>query len=161
MRGQCFERVVLVLAMLTVALPITGLAQSGKLAGIITDAESGDAIPGATIILDGTSQGSVSDVQGQYVILNVDPGRYSVRVSFVGFTTRVFDGVLITSDRTTSLDVALSSEVVEAGEVVVEATRPVVDQNQTTSRALITSEEITLAAGRGSPIGHCAHVQFV
>ncbi|NNE35774.1 MAG: hypothetical protein HKN13_11080, partial [Rhodothermales bacterium] len=48
----------------------------------------------------------------------------------------------MTSDRTTTLNFAISSEVVQAGEVVVTAIRPVVDQNQTTSRSLVSSEEI-------------------
>ena len=126
------------------ALPSEAWAQTGKLAGVITDAENGDPIPGATVLVDGTNLGTASDAQGRYVILNVSPGTYSIRFSFVGYTTQVVDGVLVTSDRTTTLDAVLSTDVVQAGEVVVEADRPVVDPNQTTSRALITNEEIQL-----------------
>ena len=124
------------------ALPVEVYAQTGKLSGTVSDAENGDPIPGVTVVIDGTTQGTATDALGRYVILNVRPGTYSIRYSFVGYTTAVVDGVLVTSDRTTTRDVELSTVVVQAGEVVVEAERPVVDQNQTTSRALVTSEEI-------------------
>lgn len=129
--------------LLVQALPGTSLAQSGKLAGSVTDGATGDPIPGATVVLEGTTQGTATDAAGNYFLIGVRPGTYSVRFSFVGYSTKTIENVLVTSDRTKSLDVTLESEVVEGAEVVVEAVRPVVDQNQTTSRTLVTSEEIS------------------
>ena len=127
------------------AVPVhDALAQTGKLAGLVTDTNTGEPIPGATVVIDETGQGTATDFQGRYVILNISPGTYTIRISFVGFTTKVFDGVLVTSDRTTTLDATIEQTTVQAGEVVVEAVRPVVDANQTTSRSLITNEEIQL-----------------
>jgi len=124
------------------ALPGEAWAQSGKLAGQVTDA-AGNSIPGATVLLQGTQLGTATDAEGRYVIIGISPGTYDVRFSFVGFATQVIEGVLVTSDRTKTLDVALSEGVVTGGEVVVEAVRPVVDASQTTSRALVTGEEIS------------------
>ena len=131
-----------VLAILTVALPGLAFAQDGKLSGTVTDAETGDPIPGATVVLVGTQQGAATDAEGRYVIIGIDPARYDVRASFVGFTTQVVQGLLVTSSRTTTLDFELSTEVIQGGEVIVEAEQPVVDQNQTTSRSLVTGQEI-------------------
>lgn len=133
----------LVLGLMLVALPMAALAQNGRLAGAITDAANGDPIPGATILLENTTQGTASDVDGRYVIIGIQPGVYNVRISFVGYTTRIVEGIRITSDRTTTLDLELTTQVVQGGEIIVEAGRPVVDQNQTTSRALITGDEIS------------------
>lgn len=125
------------------ALSVDAYAQTGKLAGIVTDAQNGDPIPGATVILEGTTQGTATDANGRYVILNVSPGTYAVRFSFVGFTTRLIENVLVTSGRTTTLNAAMGTEVIESDEVVIEAERPVVDVNQTTSRAIVTGDEIS------------------
>ena len=136
-------RVSLLLVLFVQALPQEAAAQSGKLAGIVTDAETDEPIPGATVALLNTTQGSVTDEQGQYTILGISPGTYDVQFSFVGFTTQIIEGVLITSDRTTDLSTQLATAVVAGEEVLVEAERPVVDANQTTSRSLVTSEEIS------------------
>ena len=133
----------LVVTLGLVALPCAAWAQNGKLSGTITDAETGDPIPGATVLIPATSQGAATDEEGRYVIIGIDPGEYDVRVSFIGFATRVIEGIRVTSNRTTTLDIALAEEVVQGQEVVVEASRPVVDQNQTTSRSLVTGEEIS------------------
>jgi outer membrane receptor protein involved in Fe transport len=132
------------LALLLVALPSAVWAQdSGKLAGTITDGETGEPIPGATVVLPATGQGAATDQDGRYTIIGIDPGEYTVRFSFIGYTSRVVENVLITSNRTTTLDIELTTEVVQGDEVVVEAVRPVVDQNQTTSRSIVTGEEIS------------------
>ncbi|HMB91004.1 MAG TPA: TonB-dependent receptor, partial [Rhodothermales bacterium] len=124
------------------ALPRQAWAQTGKLSGRVID-EQGASIPGATVLVTETQQGAATDSQGRYSIIGISPGTYTIRVSFVGFTTKLIEGVLVTSDRTQNLDVTLTEEVVQGGEVVVEAVRPVVDPNQTSSRALVTGEEIS------------------
>ena len=130
-----------VLMLLLVAIPGTALAQTGKLSGIITDAADGSPLPGATVVLEGTQLGASTSADGYYVIVGVTPGAYTARVSFVGYTTKAVD-IRVVSDITTNLDVELSTAVVEGGEVEVIAERPVVDANQTTSRSLVTGDEI-------------------
>lgn len=124
------------------ALPNTAHAQTGKLAGLVTESDNGDPLPGTTVLLEETGQGTAADAQGRYTIIGITPGVYRVRFSFVGFSTTVIENVRVTSDRTTTLDMALSTTAVGGGEVVVVAERPVVDPNQTTSRSLVSKEEI-------------------
>ncbi len=146
MRHRATDLAILLIVASTLVMaasPGDARAQTGRLAGLVTDAENGDPIPGVTVVIDGTTRGAITDVDGRYVILNLAPTTYTIRFSFVGYTTRVIDGILVTSGRTTPLDISLGTEVVEAGEVVVEAERPVVDVNQTTSRAIITGDEIS------------------
>ena len=129
-------------SLMLVALPVVVHAQSGKLAGRVTEATTGEPMPGVTVVLLETGQGTATDAEGRYTVIGIGPGTYDVRFSFIGYGTRVLEGVRITSNRTTTLDVALSEEVVQGEEVVIEATRPVVDQNQTSSRAMVTGEEM-------------------
>ncbi|MCB0719923.1 MAG: carboxypeptidase-like regulatory domain-containing protein [Bacteroidetes bacterium] len=135
-------RTALLLGLLLQALPDRAYAQAGKVAGTVTDAETGETLPGASVIIDGTTIGTTADSQGRYTLIGITPGVYSIRASFVGYTPLVYDNIRVTSDRTTSLDFAITSEVVQAGEIVVTAIKPVVDQNQTISRSLVSSDEI-------------------
>ena len=132
---------VLFAALVLVALSGSASAQTGKLSGIVTEAGAGTPLPGATVTLQGTTLGGVSDADGRYNVIGVTPGTYTVRTTFLGFTTNVTE-IRVVSAITTTLDVALEPSSIEGAEVQVVATRPVVDQNQTTSRALVTGEEI-------------------
>lgn len=124
-----------------VALPVGVSAQTGKLAGTITEAGTGDALPGATVRVDGTTLGGAADAEGRYVVVGLTPGTYTVRTSFIGYTTAVTE-IRVVSTVTTTHDVVLEPSAVEGAEAQVVATRPVVDQNSTTSRAIVTGEEI-------------------
>lgn len=118
-------------------------AQTGKLAGTILD-EFGDPLVGATAIIVGTDPplGAAADLSGDYSILRIPVGTVSVRFSSVGYQTQVVEGVLITSNQTTELDVTLGEEVIEGEEVVVTAERPLVDISQTSAMATISKDEI-------------------
>lgn len=118
------------------------LAQDGKLAGVVTDAENEESLPGVNVILQGTQQGSATDPDGSYTIIGVTPGVYDVRFSLVGYGTKVIEEVRIRSNRTRQLNIELAPEAVQAGEVVVEATDPVVQEDQTVSRTSFTGEEV-------------------
>ncbi|WP_243663569.1 carboxypeptidase-like regulatory domain-containing protein [Rhodothermus marinus] len=60
----------------------------GRIAGVVTDAATGDPLPGVNVTIEGTTLGAASDIDGQYYILNVPPGRYTVRASMIGYQRR-------------------------------------------------------------------------
>jgi outer membrane receptor protein involved in Fe transport len=132
-----------VLALALVLGASTASAQTGKLAGTITD-EFGDPLIGATALIVGTQPplGAAADLSGDYAILRVPVGTVSVRFSSVGYQTQVVEGVLIRSNQTTELDVTLGEEVIVGEEIVVTAERPLVDISQTSAMATISKEEI-------------------
>ncbi|HET6568602.1 MAG TPA: TonB-dependent receptor [Rhodothermales bacterium] len=117
------------------------LAQSGKLAGRVTD-ENGEALPGATVLVEGTGLGTATDLDGDYILLRVPPGTQRVRFSIVGYQAQVVENVLVKSNQTTTLDATLREEVIQGQEVVVTAERPIVDVSLTSTVATISREEI-------------------
>ena len=76
---------------------------------------SGDPLPGVNVLIDGTQQGTVTDLDGNYIIVNVRPGDLSILFSFIGFATQRMDGVRVSTGQTTRLDVELNEEVIEVG----------------------------------------------
>ncbi len=130
-------------SLLVLMLPANmALAQTGKIAGVVTEAATGETLPGVNVSIDGTSQGAVTDAEGYYVILNVRPGTYAVRASFIGFTPALARNVEISIDLTTELNFELQEETVGLDEVVVSAERPIVQRDVSASLANIDAEEI-------------------
>ena len=65
--------------------PALLFAQSGKLRGIVTDKATGDPLPGANVMIEGTSMGAAADLNGEFIILAVPPGLYTVRSEYIGY----------------------------------------------------------------------------
>ena len=84
------KRVFAMLAWAVICLGLSAtqvLAANGKIAGVVKDKSTGEAIPGANVTTDvgGTTIGATTDVDGRYFLLNLPPGTYMVKVTFVGY----------------------------------------------------------------------------
>ena len=120
---------------------------TGKLAGQVMDAITGDPLPGAQVIIDGTQLGGATDLDGRYAILGIPVGEYTVEARFVGFETVRIERVPIHSGRTTPLDFALGEDTAQLDEVVVEYERPIIQRDAIGVGRVITREE----SPRGRP----------
>ena len=124
-------------------------AQSvGKISGVITDAATGDPLPGASISVVGTTRGAISDADGNYFIIGIPIGTYDVQASFVGFTTETRANVAIGSLATVSLHFALTEGVGGLDEVVVEYERPLIQRDAIGVPRVVSSEEVASLPNR-------------
>ncbi len=122
------------------------LAQTGIIAGKVTDAATRDGLPGVNIILKGTYYGAASDINGNYKISGISPGTYLLEVSLIGYRSMQFTGVKIEANKTTNLDVKLEETVLTLGQdVVVIGDKPLLDPEETQSRRTVTREELEVA----------------
>ena len=113
-------RIVLLL-FLPLLLSLNAYAQTGTtLQGIIQDAQTGEALPGANVLLVGTAFGASSDISGKYVVHNVPAGSYTIRVSYVGYRT-VTTTEQIQQAETKKLDFKLIAAAIEGETVTVTA----------------------------------------
>ncbi|MCF7740308.1 MAG: TonB-dependent receptor [Candidatus Marinimicrobia bacterium] len=117
-------------------------ATTGKIAGTISDKETGQPLPGANVVIEGTSMGAASNNDGYYVILNVSPGTYNLKISMIGYKTVVVKEVNVNIDLTTTVEVEMVPEAMGMEEVVVEARRPVVAKDVSASELNVNSEKI-------------------
>jgi len=116
-------------------------ANMGKILGQVTDAETGDPLVGVNIQLVGTGQGAITDEAGEYVILNIHPGAYTVRFSYMGYETVNKANEYVSMDNTTWVNVQLKATVIQGVEVTVTAERPLIDENMTGSKQVSTAED--------------------
>ncbi|UCH63614.1 MAG: carboxypeptidase-like regulatory domain-containing protein [Fidelibacterota bacterium] len=129
---------VLCLLYVSAVYPATG----GKIAGRIFDEETGDPLPGANIIIEGTTQGAAADENGEYFILNVTPGWHVVRGQVIGYTVARIVGVRVQSDITTTVDIAMAPTVIEGEEVIVTSERPVVELGVGNTTTILSGDEL-------------------
>jgi hypothetical protein len=78
-------RKILIVSVLMILVVASAFAQLGAIRGRITDAQTGEPLPGANIFLLNTVYGAASDVQGYYLIKNVVPGSYTLVAKYVGY----------------------------------------------------------------------------
>jgi outer membrane receptor for ferrienterochelin and colicin len=133
-------------AFLLFILPIIVYAgTTGKIAGVITDKTTGEALPGVNVIIDGTTLGASTDLEGAYVILNIPPGTYTIVAQYIGYSEYRIENVKINIDLTTELTFALQEAMLELDEaVVVIAERELVTKDLTASTASVDAEEIAI-----------------
>jgi len=116
---------------------------TGKIAGTIVDAATGQPLPAVNVIIEGTTLGAASDLNGYYVILNLPPGTYNLKSSMMGYKDYTYTGVRVKIDLTTNIDFKLEAVTLEADEeVVIVAERPVVETDVAASQLNVTSEQI-------------------
>jgi outer membrane receptor protein involved in Fe transport len=116
---------------------------TGKIAGRVIDAATGEGLPSVNVFLVGTQLGAVSDMSGNYVILNIPPGVYTVSASMVSYRKKEIRDVRVNIDFTTRLDIKLESGSVDLPPVEVQGERnPLIRQDLTNPQVAITSENI-------------------
>jgi outer membrane receptor protein involved in Fe transport len=125
----------------------TGLSfagTTGKISGKVMDAATGEPLIGANVLVIGTTLGAATDFDGNYFIINIPPGRYEVKASLVGYNSITSQNIKVSVDQTTKVNFDLGEEAVEMEDVVVVATRPIVQKDLTSTQANVSGEDIAM-----------------
>lgn len=117
-------------------------AVTGKIAGVITDSETGLPLPGVNVIVENTMLGAATDITGYYAILNVPPGMYTLKATMIGYAPMTATGARVLIDLTTTVNFRLQTEVIAGETVTIVAERPVVRQDIAASQTNLSVEEI-------------------
>jgi hypothetical protein len=125
------------------------LFASGKLRGRITDKDSNEPLVGANVSIQGTNLGAATDISGEYIVVNVPPGVYTVKATFIGYQQLSISNVRVNNDLTASLDFVLGSEAVALQAVEIVADRPLVNKSATNAVRISTSDDLAALPIRG------------
>ena len=125
-----------------------GAQATGKLTGVVTDAQTGDPIIGASVLVQTLSGvGASTDVDGRYFILQAPVGTHTLRVTYVGYAPVVVENVEVRSGLTSEVNVELQPESFEINEVVVSAENAIVRPDITSTRRTTSREEMRVTPG--------------
>ena len=119
-KGSRFIGKVLFISGIIFILTTQSLMAAGTVKGKVFDKESNDALPGANVLVQGTSIGAAADLKGDYFIPNIPPGRYTIVVSYIGYKSMSTE-VSVPLSGTVQQDFALDPVVIQGKEVVVTA----------------------------------------
>lgn len=100
------------------AAPVCLFAQQAKISGHIVDEGSNALLPGVSVSVVGSNKTTTTDFEGDYT-LQVDPGVYTLRFSYIGYTTKEITEVKVAADKATTVNVALASSSETLDEVVI------------------------------------------
>ncbi|WP_114748209.1 TonB-dependent receptor [Pleomorphovibrio marinus] len=117
-------------------LAVTVWAQS-TLSGTVVDAQTGEPLPGANILVEGTGRGTVSDLEGSFTLSGMEEGTKRLRISYVGYTTQRTTAILPYSG---NFLIALEESTISAEEFIVTATRA--SKTTPTTFKVISKEEL-------------------
>ena len=115
---------------------------SGKISGRILDNESGNSLMGANVSIEKTRMGGTTDEDGFFFIINVPPGKYQVKVSYMGYETVSISEVVVMVDRTTTVNLSLKPTIVSGETVTVVAEKAIIETDVTGSQQVLSAESL-------------------
>jgi outer membrane receptor protein involved in Fe transport len=144
------KKQLLILLGLLFYIPILAQGVSGKISGKVTDKDTGEPLIKATVRVEGSKIGTLTDLNGNYTLLNVPVGTVKMRASYVGYSDIIVDGVTVSSGGSVKVDFALLTKERITDVVEIRATRPLVEVTATTKSMVISQEQIENAPVRGA-----------
>lgn len=96
-------------------------AQTGIIRGKVFDPINNEAIPFANVVLQGTTIGTTTDIDGRYELTNLEPDLYNIEASFVGYKTKAVFEIQVFNSKPAEIDIPLEPATEELKEVVVKA----------------------------------------
>ncbi|MBK9149886.1 MAG: carboxypeptidase-like regulatory domain-containing protein [Saprospiraceae bacterium] len=93
-------------------------SQPGVIEGIILDGDTKETLIGAYVLVDGTSEGTTTDIDGMFV-LRLAPGTYTITISSLGYETLRIENVVVEAGKKFSLNAVLKTESLVLAEVMI------------------------------------------
>jgi hypothetical protein len=113
------------LSLLLLCLSFYGFSQTGSIKGVVTEKGSTETIIGANVIIEGTTTGSCSDLDGNYEIKNLKAGNYTLLISFISYKKQRIENVEVVEGKATVLNIELEplTQVLQIFDVVAKIQR--------------------------------------
>jgi len=135
---------------------ITAQQSSQNIRGIILDKQSQFPLPGVNVIVMNTSpqKFATSDIDGKYKITELAPGRYDLKVTYIGYKEAVLSNVLVTAGKEVVMDISLEESVNTLNEIEISSSKKNETNNELASisgRSFSMEEVNRYAGGRSDP----------
>jgi len=146
------RKIYLLTAAVILGSALTVFAQTGSIKGKVIDKTTKEPLPFANVVAEINGQlagGAQTDFDGNFTIKPLQPGKYDVKATFVGYTTAEVKGVIVSADKITFQDVSLTKGAVDITAVDITTYKnPIIDKGNPSTQTTITQEEIQVAPTR-------------
>ena len=140
-QSEWCRSILLTIALLLLATVVSAQEEVGGLYGTVTDS-NGEALPGVSVNLDGMGAGKtqITDIQGKYRFLGLDPGAYSLKAALDGFSTVEYPRLDLRAGRNTTVEIQLTPAI---GEVItVTSETPLLDERKIAQGSILTQVDL-------------------
>lgn len=121
------------------------LSQTGKISGKIIDATTGEVLPGATVMIEGTFKGASADFDGNFTLNNITTGTHTVVISYITYETKKIAGVKVNDNDITVINIALEQS--SASTMSVVEVSAVMNKENTNTLLVLQKTVLTQATG--------------
>lgn len=122
---------------------------TGSIAGKVVDKRNNQELVGVTVLLKGTSQGTMTDATGNFLLKNVKQGEYNLEFSYLGYQKVLITGIRVMAGKQSSVEtVELQTAATTMDEVVVRGKKPLVDIDKPQTINTINQDNLELAPSR-------------
>lgn len=128
-------------------LAVSAQTPAGTIEGQIVGATTGAPVPGATVRVEQTQLGAIADPQGKFVVRNVPPGVYTLRVNAIGYAPFLESNVAVGSGKPATVTIRLVEQDIQLEGIEVEASYFQRNVETVTSTQLLSAEDIRRAPG--------------
>ena len=126
----------------------SGFSQStGKIAGTVIEKGTDQTLPGVQVVIKNTIKGTITDADGDYILVNLKPGVYDIEFRYIGFKMITITGVEVTSGLTVELDAEMEIETFEGEEIIITAEAPLVQKDVTSTRKVAFADDLQETPG--------------
>ncbi len=162
--NKLLPHMILASLLLMIAL-ILNAAETGQIKGIVTDSQTGNPIISASVFIVGTSISAQTDFEGKYIISNVEPGKYQLRVTHIDYQSVTFQDVEIQADLSTVQNASLTKKEFELNsKILVTDDREIIDQLKTTQEEIahkpVSTADMSLQKVIGKVTGQSGEVSI-
>jgi len=114
----------LVIGILLLFVNIIIFGQTGAIKGVVIDKKNKETIIGANVVISGTTIGKSTDLNGEFILDKLQPGKYTLKISFISYTTVEVKDIKVESNKTTNIKVEIEEKSTSLqGVTVVERKR--------------------------------------
>ncbi len=115
------KKSIFVLLCILFSIQVIYAQSKGVVTGVIKDKYTQELLTGATILLEGTSLGAQSDLEGKFKITGITPGSYNIKLQYIGYQPKTLFNVVVTSGNVQTFNIELEPESKGLNEVVVQS----------------------------------------
>jgi len=121
---------------------LNAAGEAGKIAGNVSDAQTGEPLSGVNIVIPELGMGAASDVNGNFTIANIPPGVYELQATMIGYAQHIVKEVRVEIDLTTEINIQMRQEAIEGETIEVIAEKKVIKKDVAGSQKSVSADEI-------------------
>jgi len=125
-------------------IPMKSYCQTGTgtLKGRVTDAKTGEALIGTGVNLIGTYNGASTDTGGNYIVKNIKPGDYSIKITILGYAEKIYNGISIGAGKEVLLNVKMDEITATLDQVEIIGNQELVEMESGKSDHVVNASQI-------------------